>query len=141
MAVTAVEESAKLSKSYKPARLPWFNNWLVNRGLRERGLCYQWRNDLFPPLFQLKSKTLDLHLATSRRGTPFEHNGIVVAANGQPFDQGIILDPWRKGGRLWWGSLDQDNRRPWKKLNRDHTPMSLRPLLMPRHNSSPDLNS
>ena len=130
MAVTAVEVSAKLSETYKPVSLPWFNNWLVNRGLRERGLCYQWRNDLFPPLFILKSKTLDLHLATSRRGTPFEHNAIVVSAHGHPFEQGLILDPWRTGGRLWWGRFDQDKRRPWKKLDRDHPPMVLRPLLL-----------
>jgi len=131
MAVTAIEESAKLSTDYKPLRLPWMNNWLVNQGLRKRGLCWQWRNDLFPPLFRLKSKTLELHLATTRRGTIFEHNAIVVTAQGQPFDQGIILDAWRKGGRLWWGRFDQDKRHPWKPLHRDLTPMVLRPLLMP----------
>ncbi len=131
MAVTAIEESARLSVEYKPMRLPWMNNWFVNRGLRKRGLCWQWRNDLFPPLFRLKSKTLKLHLTTTRRGTPFEHNAIVVTAQGQPFDQGIILDPWRKGGRLWWGRFDQDKWHPWKPLHRDLTPMVLRPLLMP----------
>jgi len=137
MAVAAIEESAKLSVEYKPMRLPWMNNWLINRGLRKRGLCYQWRNDLFPHLFRLKSKTLKLHLATTRRGTPFEHNGIVVTAQGQPFEQGIILDPWRKGGRLWWGSFEQDKRHPWKPLHRDLTPMVLRPLLMPNHYPTP----
>jgi len=137
MAVTAIEESVKLSAVYKPLRLPWTNNWFVNLGLRKRGLCWQWRNDLFPPLFRLKSKTLELHLATTKRGTAFEHNGIVVTAQGQPFDQGIILDPWRKGGRLWWGRFDQDKRHPWKPLHRDLTPMALRPLLMPHHYPCP----
>jgi hypothetical protein len=138
MAVTAIEESAKLSEAYKPVSLPWFNNWLVNRGLRKRGLCYQWRNDLFPHLFRLKSKTLELHLATTKRGTAFEHNGIVVTAHGQPFEQGLIFDPWRKGGRLWWGRFDQDKRHPWKPLHRDLTPMVLRPLLMPHHYPTPE---
>lgn len=133
MAITAVEEAAKLSRDYKPARLAWFNNWLVNRGLRERGLCYHWRDDLFLPLFQLKLSTLDLHLATSRQGTVLEHNGIVVTARNQPFNQGIIIDAWRQGGRLWWGRFNQDKNHPWKKLKRDHTPMVLRPLLMPKH--------
>lgn len=133
MAVTAIEESVKLSAIYKPLRLPWTNNGLVNLGLRKQGLCWQWRNDLFPHLFRLKSKTLELHLATAKRGTPFEHNGMVVTAEGQPFDQGIILDPWRKGGRLWWGRFDQDKRHPWKPLHRNLTPMVLRPLLMPHH--------
>ncbi|NWK55968.1 hypothetical protein HW115_10115 [Verrucomicrobiaceae bacterium N1E253] len=137
MASVAVEESAKLAESYKPLGPAWFNNWLVNRGLRKRGLCYHWRNDLFPHLFQLKSKTLELHLATSKRGTPFEHNGIAVTARNQAFEQGIILDPWRKGGRLWWGPIIQD-RYPWELQHRDLTPMKLRPLLMPERYPTPE---
>lgn len=137
MATTAVEASATLSAAYRPARLPWFNNFLVNSGIRERGLCYQWRNDLFPHLFRLKPKTLQLHLATAKRGTIFEHNGIVVTARGQPFGQGIILDPWRGGGKLRWARVQQDKRYPWKALHRDQTPMELRPLLMPRHYPPP----
>lgn len=131
MAFTAIEESAKMCEDFKPLCLPWMNNMLVNNGLRKRGLCYEWRDDLFPHLFRLKSKTLELHLTSARRGTPREHNGIVVTAKGQPFEQGLILDPWRSGGRLWWGRFDQDKRHPWKPLPWELTPMVLRPLLMP----------
>lgn len=136
MAVTAVEQSARMSVIYKPVRLPWLNNCLVNARLRKRGLCYQWRNDLFPHLFELKSKTLELHLATAKRGTFLEHNGIVVTARGLPFERGLILDPWRSGGRLWWGRIDQD-KYPWVLLDRDLTPMVLRPLLIPELYPSP----
>ena len=132
IAVTAVEQSIRMSEDYKPVRLPWLNNGLVNIGLRKRGLCYQWRNDLFPHLFRLKSKTLKLNLATARRGTCLEHNSIVVTAEDLPFERGLILDPWRKGGRLWWGRFDQD-KYPWVLLHRDLTPTVLRPLLMPEH--------
>ena len=133
MAVTAVEESAKLSKIYKPMRLAWSNNALVNMGLRERGLCYQWRDDLFPHLFHLQCKTLQLHLATSKRGTPLEHSALVVTARGQPFNEGVLLDPWRKGGRLYWKYLADGKKNVWQPLHRDLTPMVLRPLLMPEH--------
>ena len=136
MAVTAVEQSARISEDYKPMRHPWLNNSLINVGLRKRGLCHQWRNDLFPHLFRLKSKTLRLNLATSRRGKYLEHNAIVVTAEDLPFEHGLILDPWRKGGRLWWGHFDQD-KYPWVLLHRDLTPMALRPLLMPEHYPAP----
>jgi hypothetical protein len=66
-----------------------------------------------------------------------EHNGIVVTAKGQRFEDGIVLDPWRKGGRLWWGTLQQDKRHPWKPLPHELTPMVLRPLLMPDLYPSP----
>jgi hypothetical protein len=131
MASTAIEESAKLAEDFKPMILPWMNNGLVNTGLRKRGLCYQWRDDLFPHLFQLHLKTLEMHLTASKRDTWLEHHGIVVTAKGQRFEDGIVIDPWRKGGRLWWGLLKNDKGHPWKPLPWELTPMVLRPLLMP----------
>ncbi len=131
LATTAIEESAKLSSDFKPLIHPWMNNGLVNTGLRKRGLCYQWRDDLFPHLFRLNLKTMDLHLTASKRDTWQEHHGIIVTAKGQRFEDGMVVDPWRNGGRLWWGLLKDDKRHPWKPLPYVLTPMVLRPLLMP----------
>lgn len=132
LATTAIEASAQMSADFKPIPLPWMNNMLVNMGLRKRGLCYQWRDDLFPHLFRLHLRTMELHLTSAKRATRREHNGIIVTAKGQPFEEGIVLDPWRHGGRLWWGWLAQDQKRyPWKPLPWELTPMVLRPLLMP----------
>lgn len=130
MASTAIEQSIRISEDYKPIRVAWLNNSLVNIGLRDRGLCYHWRNDLFPPLYELESKTLKLRLATSSRGNYFEHNAIVVTATDTAFEQGLILDPWRKGGRLWWGHFDED-KYPWVLLDHKQTPVALRPMLSP----------
>lgn len=131
LASTAIEESAKLSMDFKPLCLPWANNGLVNTGFRKRGLCYQWRDDLFPHLFRLHVKTMELHLTACRRDEWLEHHGIVVTAKGQRFEDGLVLDPWRRGGRLWWGRLADDKQHPWKPLPWELTPMVLRPLLMP----------
>lgn len=130
LATAAVERAAQLNREWQPAHFPWINNFLVNTGLREQGLCHQWREALFPALHALHPRTLDLHLAAARRATLREHNGIVVTAHGQPFDTGIILDAWRSGGILKW-SLVKTDHYPWKPLPRDLTPVELRPLLMP----------
>jgi len=130
LATTAVERAAQLNRDWRPAHFPWINNFLVNTGLREQGLCHQWREALYPPLHALRPRTLDLHLAAARRATLREHNGIVVTARSQPFDTGIILDAWRSGGILKW-SLVRTDHYPWKPLPRDLTPVELRPLLMP----------
>ncbi len=137
LAITAIEAAAELSRKFKPVNQPWANNALRNMGLRERGLCYEWRDDLFPHLYRLRLKTLDLHLASAFRATPREHNGIIVTAKGQDFYQGIILDPWRRGGRLWWGTFAQDKKHKWKPLPWELTPMVLRPLLMPDRYPTP----
>ena len=130
LASAAVERAAQLNREWGPTINPWANNFLVNTGLREQGLCHQWREALFPALHALHPRTLDLHLAAARRATVREHNGIVVTAHGQPFETGIILDAWRSGGVLKW-SLVKTDHYPWKPLPRDLTPVELRPLLMP----------
>lgn len=130
LATAAVERATQLNREWGPTINPWANNFLVNTGLREQGLCHQWREALFPALHALHPRTLDLHLAAARRATLREHNGIVVTAHGQPFDTGIILDAWRSGGILKWSRVQTDHY-PWKPLPRDLTPVELRPLLMP----------
>jgi len=130
LATAAIETAADLARDFKPLRYPWMNNGLVNTGLRKRGLCYQWRDDLFPHLHRLNSKTLDLHLTSARRATLLEHNGIVVTAKGQRFEDGIVLDPWRHCGRLAWARIATDHYA-WQPLPWELTPMVLRPLLMP----------
>lgn len=128
LATAAVERAHELNRRWKPSLNPWMNNFFVNTGLRDGGLCHQWREGLFPPLHQLHLRTLDLHLAAARRATLREHNGIVVTASGQAFDEGIILDAWRSGGILKWARVRADHY-PWKPLPRDLTPVELRPLL------------
>ncbi|MEK0448185.1 MAG: hypothetical protein RL088_453 [Verrucomicrobiota bacterium] len=130
LAQTAVEESARLSTEFRPMHIAWLNNNLVNSGVLDRGLCWHWRDDLFPRLFALKLRTFDLHLASARRGTSLEHNAIVVTPRAGRFEEGIVLDPWRRGGVLVWKRV-ADDRYPWEPLPPELTPDSLRPLLMP----------
>ena len=131
LATTAVEKSAELTQVYKPLPVPWLNNNLVNSGFRLRGLCWHWRDDLFPHLYKLQLRTLDLHLATAKRGSVFEHNAIVVTAGRRPFSEGVVLDPWRSGGLLSWAKVSAD-RYPWEPLAPELTPDSLRPLFKRR---------
>jgi len=118
LAAAAVEQAALLSREFRPARPAWFNNVLVNAGLRRRGLCYHWANELFVRLHKTESRTLELHLAVANLDTPREHNSVVVTARGQPFENGVVLDGWRYGGRLYFAHIDQDTRYAWRPLPR-----------------------
>ncbi len=60
------------------------------------------------PAFQLK--TLVLHWGAAYAGTLDENNGLVVTARNQPFENGIVLDGWRKAGRLFWCPLKEDSQ-------------------------------
>jgi hypothetical protein len=115
LAEKAVQEPILLAEQYRAVRPPWVHNILVNRGWRERGLCYHWANDLFGSLHQLSIHSLQFHLVVARMDTRHEHNAVVVTAPGQNFNQGIVLDAWRHSGRIWWGRADTD-KYPWKEL-------------------------
>lgn len=118
LASTAVETAAELAVEYRAVRPACLQNILVNSGKRKRGLCYQWANDLYPHLYDLNLKTLELHLAVARMDTRREHNSVVVTARSQPFEQGIALDAWRHSGRLCSHFVAKD-KYPWKPLPRD----------------------
>ena len=55
-----------------------------------------------------------LHWAPASRGELFrEHNSVVVTARGGALETGIVLDPWRESGELYW-SLVSEDRYPWE---------------------------
>lgn len=91
---------------------PSLLNVLVNTGIRKRGLCFQWAEDLLEQLDALKVTTLELHWAEAYAGTWREHNVVVVTAKGRPIQDGILLDCWRHSGHLFWLAVAADEF-PW----------------------------
>lgn len=128
LAEVAVEQAADLAEQFRAVRPAWLGNYMVNMGLRDRGLCYDWANALYPRLHALNLRSLELHLAVARMDTPREHNCIVVTAPRQPFSEGIVLDAWRHSGRLWFGSVRTD-KYPWQPLPRDRVPPELEKMV------------
>ena len=115
-AETALRESAVLAEEYQLIRPAVAHNLLVVLGLKDRGLCYHWTADLVKRLQALELKSLQLHWGVAHRGSELrEHNCVVITARGQDFFQGIVLDPWRNSGQLFWARITQDNY-PWKML-------------------------
>ena len=113
VAESAYATSAQLRRDYGViGGPPSFHNFLVNLGIRKRGLCFQWAEDLLVQLDALKLRTLELHWAEARAGSWREHNCVVVTAKGQRFREGIILDCWRHSGHLFWSPLVTDHY-PW----------------------------
>src|SRR5262245_1687200 len=108
LAECAYATVARLRQEYRPFGTPIFNNFLVYHGLKKRGYCYQWTEDMLLTLDTLKLKTLELHWGDAYRETWRENNCVVVTAKGQPFDQGMILECWRHFGHLRWNLVPSD---------------------------------
>ena len=111
LAQCAYATVAQLRQEYQMFGTPIFNNFLVYHGLKKRGYCYQWTEDLLVALDTLKLKTLELHWGESYAGTYRENNCLVVTAKRQPFDRGMILECWRHFGHLRWNLVPSDEDR------------------------------
>lgn len=98
----------ELRREYGVIWPPLFNNVLINSGIRKRGLCFQWAEDLLVTLDALKLTSLELHWGEAYAGTWQESNCVVVTAKAQPFSTGIIFDCWRHSGHLYWTEVGAD---------------------------------
>jgi hypothetical protein len=99
---------SKLRREYRMFGTPIFNNFLIYHGLRKRGYCYQWSEDLLVALDKLNLQSLDLRWGEYDPNTWRENNCIVVTAKGQPFNRGIMLECWRHLGHLYFGLVASD---------------------------------
>ena len=112
VAACAYDYSRILAQRYRAVRPAILQNILVNTGFKQRGLCYQWAEDLLAQLQTFNLDSLQLHWGIARADTAREHNSVVVTARAQPFQLGIVLDPWRGSGRLVWSPVSAD-KYPW----------------------------
>ncbi len=108
VADVAYDYPCELAAQYRLVRPPLWHNFLINLGLKQRGLCYQWAEDLEAKLQAMELQTLELHWGVAHPGSFREHNTVVLTAPQQPFDSGIVLDPWRHSGVLYWGVVTGD---------------------------------
>jgi len=118
VASIAYTTGRELAQKWEMGSSPTFHSFLINMGAKKAGYCHQFATELLLRLDAQKLKTLDLHWGESDAGTDTEHNVIVVTARGQPFEQGLMLDNWRRSGRLLWGPLSGDPDHVWQS-NKD----------------------
>ena len=108
LSTTAHTTARSLAREYHIVLNPEFQCFLVNIGVRERGWCGHWTRDIGARLKELKLKTLVLHWGAAYAGTSSENNCLVVTARNQPFQDGIVIDGWRRAGRLFWCTVKKD---------------------------------
>jgi len=109
LAHTAIEQTNVLARQYQITGFPLLHNFLVNIGIKDRGLCCHWTEDLLKALTALELKHFRLVWAVSNYGTFREHNSIAVVPEGKKLQEGLILDPWRNAGKLFWTPTGQDH--------------------------------
>ena len=109
LATLAITYPRVLAKKYKLVSPPLYQNFLVNIGLRKRGLCYQWVEDLYKEIKTRDFKTFDFKWGQANANKLNEHNVLVVVKKGSnDFENGIILDAWRNSGEMFFKKVKDD---------------------------------
>jgi len=109
----AVLHPKVLANRYKLMSPPLIHNVLVNYGKRPRGLCWQWTHDMGKQINRPMKSLHFFHGVAFRRNYWKEHSTLVVAAKGKGVPDGIVLDPWRFSGELFWSRVKDDKKYPW----------------------------
>ena len=109
LSYTAHTTARRLKKEYRVVLNPEFTVFLYNVGLRKRGWCGHWAQDIGTELKKLEPKTLVMHWGEAYPNTTSENNALVVTARNQPFEDGILIDGWRRAGRLFWCPVKKDD--------------------------------
>ncbi len=116
LAGKAISYSHTLAKEYRLVKPPLLQNFLVNIGLRKRGLCWQFAYDMLSFVKKQNYKSFDYYIGGANIGDYWsEHNVLVVTCRGCRFEDGILLDPWRNSGNLYFSKLKNDKKYKWKQ--------------------------
>jgi hypothetical protein len=111
----AFSYSLQLAQDYKITDLPIIHNAKVHQGLRERGLCNHYAEDLSNRLKQENFRTLEIQRAISPpTSLRIIHHTAVVTRPGDTIYEGIVLDGWRHGGNLFWAPTKVDTHYNWR---------------------------
>ena len=109
-----INTAVSLANEYDMASPALYHNMLVRMGIRERGLCCHWAEDLHAKLRELDVATLKFDWLVARQGSQFrEHNSVVIYSAQATWKQGIVFDPWRKAGVPFWTTVEGD-KYPWQ---------------------------
>ena len=116
LARKAIIHSKTLAKQYNLVKPPLFQNFLVNIGLRKKGLCWQFAFDMLSFMKKQNYKSFDYYIGGANVGNYWsEHNVLVVTCRGSKFKDGILLDPWRNSGDLYFSKLKDDKKYRWQQ--------------------------
>ena len=116
LAHEAVAYPKVLANKYRLVKPPYFHNILVNYGYREDGLCWQWTRDMAKHIQARNWKSFDFFHGTANRRRFNEHNSLVVTAKGKGVREGMLLDPWRNSGELYWKMAKDDPKYYWTRF-------------------------
>ena len=108
------QKTRALAKEFKMTSPPQYHNFLVNIGFRKKGLCYHWSDTLYTYFMHKSYPSFEFHLAVANKGRYWtEHNVLIVIVKGLSIEEGVVIDPWREPGKLYFSKAKEDKDYVW----------------------------
>lgn len=111
-----VWRAAALNREFGRTTLPKFHNFLVNIGLKKKGLCYHYSDGLYTYLKRREAHYphFGFHLIGAHIGSYWmEHNALAVTRKGGKVLDGIVVDAWRQTGTVYAAPIREDKKYKW----------------------------
>ncbi len=113
IARAALQGSARLSARYRMVWPPLLHNNFVHLGLRPRGLCCHWAEDLLREIERVPYTHYQTWWLVAQLGNRWrEHNTPAIAPLGNAWTESLVLDGWRNSGELFHAPA-QGDRYAW----------------------------
>lgn len=114
IAILVFDEIVRLKKKYKSFFIPLVHNMLIDVGMKKRGACKHWAEDLLTFLRTIDRKYFFVTWGEAHPGKMGEHNVAVIFPDYAQFHDGILIDPWRTSGDPFWVRVKKDKKYPWQ---------------------------
>ncbi len=114
LSVGLVNEIADLKVKYHSFFIPIAHNMMISVGLRKRGACKHWAEDLLNYLRPKERQFFDVTWGQANSRKFNEHNVAVVIPRGKEFAAGMFIDPWRTSGKPFWLPVPDDKHYRWE---------------------------
>lgn len=106
---TAIDNTVRLQKEYGIQTFPIIHNLFIDLGLKKRGACKHWAEDLLKSFDAIPHPHFTSYWGEAHPGNILEHNVAVLTPVGGTFEDGILIDPWRTAGKPFWERIRDDS--------------------------------
>lgn len=110
----AIEIARLREEVYHSNAMPVLHNMMISVSLKPRGACKHWAEDLLQYLSRQPRRFFDVTWGQAHGGKYTEHNTAVMLPRGGKFENGLVVDPWRTSGKIYWTWTTKDAHFPWK---------------------------
>lgn len=113
LAMELIGQTETLREKYKSFFIPVVHNMMLDVGIRKRGACKHWAEDLLNHLHTVNRNFFSITWGESHPGKFTEHNVAVLIPRGRKFEDGLLFDPWRTSGTPFWIRVTEDKHFRW----------------------------